>query len=112
MPMLNSLVPLSKVTLARLLQFWKATVPMLVTDEGMDIDSRLLHSLKALEPMVVIFDGMVTDVSFEQKLSIDSLMASSDEGSSIEVSPVPESAPLSMVVTDEGRVSEVRLEQP
>ena len=62
-PFLIVLILPGIVTDVRLLQFWKALVPIVVTASGMFIDDKAKQPLKAKSPMEATPSGMLMDTS-------------------------------------------------
>jgi hypothetical protein len=116
--------------------FAKAIEPIVVTPDGMVTDSKELHPAKARLPIDVSEEGRVTEVRDVQLQKVAfgsseifawSTTDSSDSQSLNSIFPIfvtdagivmdfrftiPEKAPSSMVVSEEGRVSDSRRELP
>lgn len=92
---------------------WNALWPMVVTEEGIDIEVRLVQSQNASRPIDLTELGMITEPSELQSANTPSPRVMTELGMVIEVSPSHlMNAPPSMVVTELGISNDVKLWHP
>lgn len=89
---------------SKLLQELKALEPILVTESGMVMDSKLLE-LKALEPIVVTELGMVTDCKLLQELKAPGPMLMIESGMTTDVIPGQPEKYVPMLETESGMMT-------